>query len=207
MDSKIVMPAYEDATHRCFNARPRNPSAYSVCSSKLAEVRVLNILISMTIFESEPMPPDADYHSASAEKIRQAVASIPDFDDQLGRLIDADEAMVQAENEKRLAANEVERQRKKEADEARRVALAQMESEHQKRIAKYVKDAIEWRKTVKEGTESHCGLVIQARPSIAQVQTMKGVHWLRLDQLFPPGIACTFVNGIYVEPKLANNVP
>jgi hypothetical protein len=207
MDSKIVTPAFEDWTHWCFNSRLKNPSGYSPCSSKLTEVGVLNTLISMTIVQSEPMPPGASYVAASADKIRKVMTSIPDFDDQLGRLLNADDARIQAENDKKLAAREQEKLLQREADEAKIAALAQMESEHQKRIAKYLKAAIEWRKTVKVGIESHCGLVIQVRPSITQVQTTNGVHWLRLDQLFPPGVKCAFVNGVYVEPRLANNVP
>jgi hypothetical protein len=67
------------------------------------------------------------------------------------------------------------------------------------RIAQYVKAAIGWRKTVKEGTESHCGVVIQVRPTIFQIKTMHGVHWFKVKQPFPPGIKCAFRNIVYLK--------
>lgn len=201
------MPAYEDETHWCFNTSGRNPSAYSACSSKLAETGVWNTFAGAVIYETENHPPDAHFVAASVEKIRQAVASIPDFDTELAKLLLADDTKKMEETQRRQTEYKEQALGQKEVDEARRMALAQKKSEHQIRIAKYVKAAVEWRKTVKEGTESHCGLVIQVRPSIAEVQTMIGAHWFKVEQLLPPGIECAFLNSVYVEPKLANDVP
>jgi hypothetical protein len=58
------------------------------------------------------------------------------------------------------------------------------------------------RRSVKIGSETHCGLVIDVRQPLAQVQSPDGPYWLKIEQLFLPGVGvrCTFVNGRYVEP-------
>jgi TPR repeat protein len=59
-----------------------------------------------------------------------------------------------------------------------------------------------FRKALKTGDESHCGLVIEVKPPIAKVQTMVGEMWLKVEQLFPRGgESCKFHNGVYVDPR------
>jgi hypothetical protein len=63
------------------------------------------------------------------------------------------------------------------------------------------KAAAAWRKTIQVGTETHCGLLIELRRPVAQIQTANGPHWLRVAQLFAPGEApCRFLNGRYQDP-------
>jgi TPR repeat protein len=64
------------------------------------------------------------------------------------------------------------------------------------------KAADEFRKTLKVGSDSHCGLVIEVKPPIAKVQTMIGEVWLKIEQLYAQGKAnCRFRNGVYQDPN------
>jgi len=61
--------------------------------------------------------------------------------------------------------------------------------------------AAQFRRTLKVGSDSHCGLVIEVRGPIAKVQAMIGEVWLKTAQLYPKGAQdCRFVNGVYQEP-------
>lgn len=63
------------------------------------------------------------------------------------------------------------------------------------------KDAAEFRKALKTGSESHCGLVIDVKPPIAKVQAMIGEAWLKIDQLYPKGKQSRrWANGVYQDP-------
>ncbi|MEO6603932.1 MAG: tetratricopeptide repeat protein [Polyangiaceae bacterium] len=63
------------------------------------------------------------------------------------------------------------------------------------------KAGAEFRKNLKVGDDSHCGLVIEVKPPIAKVQTMIGEVWLKVEQLYAPGKAdCRFRNGVYQDP-------
>jgi TPR repeat protein len=63
------------------------------------------------------------------------------------------------------------------------------------------KVASDFRNTLKVGSDSHCGLVIEVKPPIARVQSMIGEVWLKIEQLFPQGKQdCRFVNGVYQDP-------
>jgi TPR repeat protein len=63
------------------------------------------------------------------------------------------------------------------------------------------KVATDFRSTLKVGSDSHCGLVIEVKPPIARVQSMIGEVWLKIEQLFPQGKQdCRFVNGVYQDP-------
>lgn len=60
-----------------------------------------------------------------------------------------------------------------------------------------------FRLTVTKGFDSHCGLVVDVKQPIAAIQTNNGVHWLKINQLYPAGLApCKFVNGNYVDYQL-----
>ena len=61
--------------------------------------------------------------------------------------------------------------------------------------------ALSFRKTLKTGDVSHCGLVIEVTPPIAKVQSMIGEVWIKIEQLFPRDKQeCRFRNGVYVDP-------
>ena len=61
--------------------------------------------------------------------------------------------------------------------------------------------AQEFRKTVKVGDDTHCGLAIEVKTPIAKVQTAIGELWMKIAQLYPARAApCRFVNRIYQEP-------
>lgn len=50
------------------------------------------------------------------------------------------------------------------------------------------------------GTNTHCGMVIQIRGDVVEVQTHLGTKWFRKSQLHSPGMEkCKFLNGQYVE--------
>lgn len=58
-----------------------------------------------------------------------------------------------------------------------------------------------FRNSVRIGSESHCGLVVEVKRPVAKVQSMIGEVWLKVSQLYPKGAAdCRFVNKVYVEP-------
>lgn len=63
-------------------------------------------------------------------------------------------------------------------------------------------DPTRFRQSLKVGSDTHCGLVIQVRPPIAQVQAMIGETWLKIAQLHPPGEKpCRFLNRVYQDPE------
>jgi hypothetical protein len=49
------------------------------------------------------------------------------------------------------------------------------------------KAEVEWRKTIKEGTQTQCGMVVEVRKEIANIQTNSGVKWVRIENLYRPG--------------------
>lgn len=62
-----------------------------------------------------------------------------------------------------------------------------------------------FRKSLKVGTETHCGLVLSINGPVAVVQAPApiGQYGLKIDQLYPAGLApCQFYNGIYQDPRL-----
>jgi hypothetical protein len=62
----------------------------------------------------------------------------------------------------------------------------------------------EMRKTIKTGTQTNCGPVIEIRGNLAKtyfpVQGYGNEHWLEVKSLFTPNAGCTFVNGRYTPP-------
>jgi hypothetical protein len=58
-----------------------------------------------------------------------------------------------------------------------------------------------FRKGLKEGDNTHCGLVVEVKKKVVKIQTMIGEHWFKIDQLYPSGTAdCKFINNVYQEP-------
>jgi hypothetical protein len=62
-------------------------------------------------------------------------------------------------------------------------------------------EARQFQSSLKVGSDTHCGLVIEVRRPIAKVQSMIGEVWLKVEQLYPAGKQqCRFVNGVYQDP-------
>lgn len=58
-----------------------------------------------------------------------------------------------------------------------------------------------FRRNIKVGDDSHCGLVVDVNGPVVKVQAMIGEVWLKVNQLYPKhGASCRFVNGVYQEP-------
>jgi hypothetical protein len=89
----------------------------------------------------------------------------------------------------KMEQQEIAQRKKREAD-----AFALQ----QKRDAANDKRNKEFRLHVKEGDETHCGLVIETKKNIISVQSQIGQVWLRRDQIYLPGThGCQFFNGVY----------
>jgi len=62
-----------------------------------------------------------------------------------------------------------------------------------------------FRKSLREGVDTNCGPVIQMKlPHVkvyVPVKDYGNEHWIRVDAIYPPGYACTFVNGGYRAPR------
>ncbi len=94
-------------------------------------------------------------------------------------------------------------------EQHRRSAAAVLKKERTQRAlyleaerARIAAESEQWRGLLKVGDNSHCGLIVEFRPPIAKLQTSIGEHWLRVDQLHPPGVfTCRFLNGVYQDAK------
>ena len=65
---------------------------------------------------------------------------------------------------------------------------------------KALKTAIGFRKGLRVGDDSNCGMIIDIKPPIIKIQTQIGEKWIRLDQVYPPSTGCQFFNGVYQPP-------
>jgi hypothetical protein len=53
-----------------------------------------------------------------------------------------------------------------------------------------------------EGANSHCGLVVELKPTLAYVQTASGLIWMKREQLYPKSyVPCVIVGTKYYEPS------
>lgn len=88
-------------------------------------------------------------------------------------------------------------QRQEQAERERQAQAAEEAAEREQLAIE--QNAKQWRRTVKVGDDSHCGLVIEVKGPIVKVQGPAGESWLKLEQLYPPGgHRCRFVNSTYV---------
>lgn len=117
------------------------------------------------------------------------------------KIAEREAAEVQAAADAALAQ---QREAEKQQEMERRWAAA--EAAEQKRQIAQNRALIEaFRKTLKVGVESHCGLVLSINGPVAVVQAMSpiGQYGLKINQLYPPGVAdCRFFNGVYQDPAL-----
>ena len=109
-----------------------------------------------------------------------------------------DIAVAQAEAE----ARRQEDARRIAARDAERAQRAQAQAERAREERQRIESAAAtFREGISLGTETHCGMVVQMRESLVEVQTIEGQRWFRLNQLYPPAMmGCRFFNGQYVEP-------
>jgi len=130
------------------------------------------------------------------------LATEPDLGTALSqRLADLETAEAQVAAEQAQAR---QREAEKQQDMARRRAIE--EEAEQKRLVAQNRNATDaFRKALKVGVETHCGLVLSINGPVAVVQAQAGIgqYGLKVSQLYPPGLAaCRFYNGVYQDPGL-----
>ena len=175
--------------------KKKQPHAFGVKLIKvdLNDVEFSNTLINVIpkIFAelaSSRLKPDArrkytvdlkSYEKQLSEPIQQARAKQKIIDERLKR------ASVRKEQERQALE---------------KVRLEQVERDRAKARKEKMLTINRFRNNLKEGDQSHCGLVIEVRKTVVQIQTLIGPHWLKRDQIYPIGEArCNFVNGVYQE--------
>lgn len=94
-----------------------------------------------------------------------------------------------------------EARKRQEALKEEERRLAQQERDNleaeRKRMQLIAQELSQFRSKLKSGDDSNCGLVVERKGEIAQVETMIGLKWVKVKQLYIPGIkGCHFVNGI-----------
>lgn len=103
------------------------------------------------------------------------------------------------ENRARLARAEQEAAQLAEARQSALLQLAEV------RRNAFLARAREFRSTIKVGSETNCGPVLEIRADLAKVYSpvkdYGNEHWIRVDQLFPPLTGCRFLNGQYEPPQ------
>lgn len=69
------------------------------------------------------------------------------------------------------------------------------------RKKQFIADVKRFRLKLSEGQHSHCGLVVEVKSKIARIESIAGLKYLRVDQLYPAGsVQCIFRNGMYQAP-------
>ena len=81
----------------------------------------------------------------------------------------------------------------------------QLEAKDRKEWQQFQKSVTAFRKSVKVGDDSNCGLVVEVKAPIISVQTQIGVQWLKIAQIYPAGMGCQFVNGVYQPQSMPVN--
>lgn len=104
---------------------------------------------------------------------------------------DTDQLLAGHRRQREAEVAERQRRQKEEA--------VQAEAARQKQVA-FEKQLPQFRRKLKSGDDSNCGLVIERKSDIALVETMIGQKWLKVSQLYIPGMrGCTFLNGVLQE--------
>ena len=92
----------------------------------------------------------------------------------------------------------VERQSKidKANKEKSRILAEGLKKERAEKIAFTKKYRLE----LKPGDESNCGLVVDVKRPIVNIQSMNGLVWLKIDEIYPVGmVGCQFLNNVHVH--------
>lgn len=83
---------------------------------------------------------------------------------------------------------------------AKKRERARQEKEYENK-QRFIAQITSYRESLKEGQDSHCGLVIEVKKVVVSVQTMIGLIYIKRNQLYPPRMAeCKFVNNVYSPP-------
>ncbi len=122
------------------------------------------------------------------------------FASQLSEIIAKDNLIAKeiatAKSEQRKIEND---QRKVEYEQQKSSKAEQQRNAYELRE----KLGLAFRSSLKIGSESHCGLVVEIKAPIAKIESSIGEKWLKIDQLYPVGTNdCRFLNGIYQQPTL-----
>ncbi len=84
--------------------------------------------------------------------------------------------------------------------EAQRIEMEAQRREleaEQRRLAQLQSQLPNFRRKLRSGHDSHCGLVVERKGDIALIETVIGQKWLKVSQLYQPGFRpCRFVNNI-----------
>jgi ribosomal protein L29 len=108
------------------------------------------------------------------------------------------ESAIAAEKARVARADAAEKARVAHADaEERQRTQQELEAS---RIAALKTALPAFRQALKIGDDTNCGLVVEVKRPIVQVQTMMGLQWLKLATLFPKSEGCPFINAAYVPP-------
>ena len=68
-------------------------------------------------------------------------------------------------------------------------------------MEQFISVVTNFRAELSEGQDSHCGLIVEVKDKIVNVQTMAGLMFIKRDQLYPVGSApCKFYNNVYQPP-------
>ena len=117
--------------------------------------------------------------------------------------VDGYKAPVRVQAEARAREQVAEEESKRRALEMAEQRERQQRAQSQARERLLARGA-EFRKSIKIGSVTNCGPVIEIRQNLAKiyfpVHGYGNEHWLGIDALFPAGVSCQFVNGRYVAP-------
>lgn len=134
--------------------------------------------------------------------------------EQIERILDSNEisvALQKIDQIKPIRAKqkEIHREEKRQQEEVarqeeqRRVEIEKrLAQEKERQLAAVQQTTERLRKHLKIGDDTNCGLVIEVKPPIVKIQTMNGEYWMRIEQVYPTGIECRFVNGEYQAPRI-----
>lgn len=93
--------------------------------------------------------------------------------------------------EREAAKVAAEKERRRLDDERRRQTLSRVQA---------------FRRSIGVGTETNCGPILEAKGDLlkiyAPVANYGNEHWMRIEEVYPPGFGCRFFNGRYEAPVL-----
>ena len=76
--------------------------------------------------------------------------------------------------------------------------IAKVEKEIKNIINRPINNA---RRQFNIGSETNCGLVVNKRASLLQIESKEGLKWFKKGNIFPSGFSCEFKDGVYQQPK------
>lgn len=202
--SKSITAAYEISGHMswCYADLSKNKRGYGPCNSWLSADKPGQRAISGLLSFGKTLKYDY-WREIDPERVAALLAPVGDVHAFLQQYREQLEWARQARTrqqqvlEEQTRAQLTEHRRKKEEE---RVARA---LERQQEVAALLNRAAKWRTVLELGDETHCGMIIERKGELVQVQTGSGNYWFKISQLFPANsVDCVFVNGRYLEPRL-----